>query len=201
MKRLVGSMIVSGRLYTQRIIDAFEHVDRKYFVPSSHSRYIYIDAPLSIGKGQTISQPSVVAFMLEYLQPKEGDRVLGISSGSGWTTALLCRIMGEKGSVIGLERVDDLVGQGKRNLSKLYLGEQCRIQKAEERIGCPDKKFDKILVSASANDIPKELFKQLNIGGTLLLPVKNSIYKFTKYSEIDIGTEELYGFLFVPLIY
>lgn len=198
---LVDDMIFSNMLQSPQIIDAFRAVDRKYFVPASFAEDTYIDAPLPIGNGQTISQPSTVAFMLERLEPQEGDKVLDIGSGSGWTTALLCHIVGEKGSVTGVERVDALVGQGRENLSKFNFGSHCHIESAGEKLGLTGEQFDRILVSASADEIPEELFSQLKIGGILVIPVENSIYKFKKVSEEEITTEEFYGFVFVPLIY
>jgi len=201
MNILVDDMISSGMLQSPKIIDAFREIDRKYFVPDSFLDYTYVDAPLPIGKNQTISQPSTVAFMLEHLETKEGDKVLDIGSGSGWTTALLCHIVGEKGSVTGVERVNELVGQGEENLAKLHLDCHWRIERAGEKLGLPGEQFDRILVSASADEIPEELFLQLKIGGALVIPVGNSIYKFKKVSEEEIKTEEFYGFVFVPLIY
>jgi len=200
MQTLIGEMMLSDTLMSSEIIDAFGRVDRKYFVPEAFSEHIYVDAPLSIGNGQTISQPSTVAFMLEHLKVQGGDRVLDIGSGSGWTTALLCHIVGEEGSVIGLERVDALVEQGSKNLSRFDLHSHCHIQKAGEKLGLPGKQFDRILVSASAEQIPEELFSQLDIGGILVIPVGNSIFKFTKISEFEVEKEEFYGFVFVPLI-
>ncbi|MEA3434480.1 MAG: protein-L-isoaspartate O-methyltransferase [Campylobacterota bacterium] len=201
MQVLVDEMIFSDRLESPEIIDAFREVDRKYFVPESFKEHIYVDAPLPIGNGQTISQPSTVAFMLEQLEPDEGDKVLDIGSGSGWTTALLCHIVGDKGSVTGLERMDALVEQGEENLSKLQFGSHCCIQRAGERLGLPGEQFDRILVSASADEIPEELFLQLKIGGVLVIPVRNSIFKFKKVSDTYVEREEFYGFVFVPLIY
>ena len=200
MQELINSMIVSGILRTSRIIDAFTRVDRKYFVPETVSDFMYIDKPLPIGNNQTISQPSTVAFMLEHLAPKEGDKVLDIGSGSGWTTSLLCYIVGENGSVTGVERVDALVKQGSKNLLQFHFTHDCHIQKAGESLGIPDTLFDKILVSASAEEVPEALFDQLNIGGILVIPVKNSIFKFKKTSETYVEREEFPGFVFVPLI-
>ncbi|PHS40641.1 MAG: L-isoaspartyl protein carboxyl methyltransferase [Sulfurovum sp.] len=201
MYALVDEMVVSGMLQSPEIIDAFRAVDRKYFVPDSIIEHTYVDAPLSIGNNQTISQPSTVAFMLEHLEVQEGDRVLDIGSGSGWTTALLCHIVGEKGHVSGLERVVALVDQGKKNLTRFNPYSRCHIQRAGEKLGLPGKRFDRILVSASAEQIPEELFSQLNVEGILVIPVANSIFKFTKISESEVEKEEFYGFVFVPLIY
>jgi len=197
---LLTSMIEKGVLYSPEIIEAFSKIDRKYFVPQTLYEYRYIDRPLPIGKDQTISQPSTVAFMPEQLQPKRGDSILDIGSGSGWTTALLCHIVGEEGSVLGLERVDELVRQGQENLTKLHSGKHCRIEKAGTQLGKPGEKFDRILVSASAEEIPEELFTQLKTGGILVVPVKNSIFRFEKISDEKIKAEEFPGFVFVPLI-
>ena len=200
MHELVDAMIASTVLRSPDIIDAFRVVDRKYFVPDAWRDETYIDNALPIGHSQTISQPSTVAFMLEKLSPQKGDRVLDSGSGSGWTTALLCHIVGAEGSVTGVERVSDLVEQGQQNLSKFDF-DHGSIKQASQKLGMPGEKFDRILVSAAADEIPGELFSQLTIGGILVIPIENSIYKFTKVSDAEITTEEFYGFIFVPLIY
>ena len=199
-QELIYSMIKSGVLYSPHIIEAFENIDRKYFVPKSLQEFAYIDKPLPIGNEQTISQPSTVAFMLEKLEPKKGDDILDIGSGSGWTTALLCFIVGKEGNVVGVERVDELVQMGQNNLKKLTLPPNCTIKKATKELGTPGKIYDKILVSASAKDLPKELFEQLKLSGNLVIPIKNSIFKFQKISYDKIKVEEFPGFVFVPLI-
>ena len=190
----------SGVLRTSRIIKAFKKIDRKYFVPEGFDEEIYDDAPLPIGRGQTISQPTTVAFMLELLNAKEGDRVLDIGSGSGWTAALLSEIVGENGEVTGMDRVDELVEVGQKNLAQFGFKHSC-IEKAGEKLGKPGKQFDGILVSASAPEIPFELLEQLKIGGTVVVPVQNSIFRFKKLSNTEVQKEEYPGFVFVPLIY
>jgi len=200
MESLIENMKASGVLKNPEIVNAFKKVDRKFFVPEDLKEHIYIDKPLPIGKNQTISQPTTVAFMLELLSPKKGDKILDIGSGSGWTTALLCHIVTKKGSVLGLERVSELVKIGQKNLSQFNFGEYCSIKKAGNELGMPGHIFDKILVSASAEDVPQILFKQLKIGGTLVVPVRNSIFRFIKISEAKIRQEEFPGFVFVPLI-
>ncbi len=201
LTELINSMISSGILKSPHIIKAFETIDRKHFVPTMYEDLTYIDAPLSIGEGQTISQPSTVAFMLEHLSPQKGDKILDIGTGSGWTTALLCTLVGEEGSVTGFERVDSLVKMGQENLSKFYKNSHCSIQKATEVLGKPEEKFDKILVSAGAEELPETLISQLNIGGRVVIPIKSSIIVVSKHSDESIETKNFYGFRFVPLIY
>lgn len=201
IETLIDSMILNDALRTPRIMEAFKEVDRKYFVPESFGEYIYVDAPLPIGEDQTISQPSTVSFMLELLEPREGDKILDIGSGSGWTTALLCHIVGETGSVEGLERKEALVEKGRENLAKFKFGPRCSIDKAGEALGRPGETFDRILVSASSDEIPEVLFEQLKPGGILVIPVRNSIFRFRKSSDGRISKEEYPGFRFVPLIY
>ncbi len=199
-QELIDTMILSGVLKTHKIIEAFQKIDRGYFIPEEFKKRTYVDAPLPIGKDQTISQPSTVAFMLEHLNPKEGDKILDIGSGSGWTTSLLCQITGEEGSVLGVERVNELVNIGQKNLAQFHFGKHCKIQKAGNKLGILGETFDKILVSASAKKIPEELFSQLKIGGVLVIPVQNSIFKFTKVSKTKVESQEFTGFVFVPLI-
>ncbi len=201
LNQLINSMISQGVLKSPQIIKAFVDIDRKHFVPQTLQESAYVDVPLGISEGQTISQPITVAFMLESLSPQKSDKVLDIGSGSGWTTALLCHIVGEEGSVKGYERVDYLVEYGRRNLAKYCQNKRCSIQKAKSDLGEPREKFDKILVSAAAEQLPKQLIDQLKIGGKMVIPIKNSIFIVTKNSKDDFETEEIYGFRFVPLIY
>ncbi|MBN2769012.1 MAG: protein-L-isoaspartate O-methyltransferase [Campylobacterales bacterium] len=199
-EELIEGMKQSGVLRSEEVLKAFECVDRQLFIPSEYSQLPYLDRPLPIGKNQTISQPSTVAFMLELLDVKKGDRVLDIGSGSGWTTGLLGSLTGESGSVEGVERVEELTKIGKSNIAKLGM-KNINIEKASSDLGKPGEKFDAILVSASAEDVPNELFDQLKIGARLVIPVKNSIFKFHKISEKNIQMQEYEGFVFVPLIY
>jgi protein-L-isoaspartate(D-aspartate) O-methyltransferase len=115
---LVAHLKRRGVLQTPALTAAFEAVDRIHFVrPNTHGE-AYGDHPLSIGQGQTISQPYTVAFMLEKLQPQTGQRILDVGCGSGWTTALLAHIAGPTGTVQGMEIVADLISFGRENLAK-----------------------------------------------------------------------------------
>lgn len=203
MNDLVESFIKKGVLKTPKIIEAFLLIKREDFVPENLKNQAYINVPLPIGKGQTISQPETVAFMLELLQPKEGDKVLEIGFGSGWQTALLSQIVGEKGKVFAIERIDDLYKFGKKNISKYNF-----IKKGIVKFYCRDGSsglkeeapFDKIIVAASGEFIPKAFKEQLKINGRLVIPVKNSIWLIVKISENQFKETEYPGFVFVPLV-
>ena len=109
---LIDSLIKEGWLKTPRIIKAFREVKRVDFLPKEIKDLAELNEALSIGYGQTISQPLVVAFMLELLQPQPGDKILDVGSGSGWTTALLAQIVGQKGKVIAIDIIPELVEFG-----------------------------------------------------------------------------------------
>ena len=197
---LIKHLIDTEALKSSNIIDAFKNIDRADFIPDLSASDIYGDYPLQIGYGQTISQPTTVAMMMEMLEPCKGQKILDIGSGSGWTTALLGFIVGEEGSVVGLERVSYLVEFGSKNLKK-YRFKNVKIIQATYKLGIADEKFDRILVSAAADEFPSELAKQLNIGGKLVIPVKNSIYEVRKKENGELEGREHYGFTFVPLIF
>ena len=118
MENLIQQLIRNGTLHSEDIISAFRKTDRIDFVPEESKTVAHDDVPIHIGYQQTISQPSTVAFMLELLGVLHGEKVLDIGSGSGWTTALLAQIVGERGEVTGLERVEELVEFGKNNITK-----------------------------------------------------------------------------------
>jgi len=197
-KELVQSLIDSGVLKTEIIIDAFLAVDRKDFVKKEYKESAYLDIALPIGHDQTISQPYTVAFMLELLSPKRRHKVLDIGSGSGWTTALLSKIVGKKGYVYGVELISELVKMGRKNISK-YVDNNAEIIKSTNNLGITNEKFDRILVSASAVEFPEELLNQLKVSGNLVIPVQDSIFRITKKEDGRIEREEHYGFSFVPL--
>lgn len=197
---MVDYLVDVGALYSSDIIKAFRNVDRADFVANPNALDIYEDHPLGIGHGQTISQPRTVAMMMEMLSPKKGQKILDIGSGSGWTTALLAYIAGENGSVVGVERVGELLGFGSGNLKK-YKFKNAKIIEAGDELGIKGEMFDRILVSAAADEFPYKLVKQLNVGGKIVIPVGNSVYEMTKKENGELDGVEHYGFSFVPLIY
>lgn len=201
MEGLTEHLIQTGVLNTKLIIEVFRAIDRKDFVLSGWEDEAYEDYPLPIRAGQTISQPYTVAFMLELLGPKKGERILDVGSGSGWTTALLAQLVGERGDVYGVETIPELVAFGSANLAK-YAYPQARIEHAKvDKLGLPrEAPFDRILVSAAAERVPEELVEQLKEGGVMVIPVLDAIYKITKKKSGKSSVEKYEGFAFVPLV-
>ena len=115
MSKLVYGLMSRGYLKSDQIIDAFSEISRMEFVPKELELEAEEDVALPIGYGQTISQPLVVAFMLELLDPQSGQKIMDVGSGSGWTTALLAHIVGNDGKVIGIERIKELKEFGEKN--------------------------------------------------------------------------------------
>lgn len=200
---LVDSLIQEGWLKTPEIIEAFFKVKRTDFMPEDTRNLAELNEALPIGYGQTISQPLVVAFMIEQLQPQAGEKILDVGSGSGWTTALLAHIVGKKGKVIAIELVPELKEFGEKNVAKYNF-----IKKGIAEFICADASkgyekeapFDKILASASAAKMPQAWREQLKVGGRIVCPVRSSIWVFIKKSEKEFEEIEHPGFVFVPLI-
>lgn len=203
MSKLVNDLIRDGYLKSDLIIDAFSEINRIEFVPEELEREAEENVALPIGYGQTISQPLTVAFMLELLDPRRGQKILDVGSGSGWTMALLSYIAGSGGKVIGLERIEELKKIGEKNTDKYGYVKKgiAEFYSADGSIGFPPgAPFDRILVSASTDRVPEELKRQLKIGGKMVIPVRNSIVYLEKKNETDFYKEEYPGFVFVPLI-
>ncbi|MDD5692917.1 MAG: protein-L-isoaspartate O-methyltransferase [Patescibacteria group bacterium] len=180
--------------------DIFRQVDRRLFVPKKLVDQTDLDMPLPIGFGQTISQPTTVKLMLGWLDPQSEDRVMDIGSGSGWTTALLAHLVGPNGTVFAIEKIPELVAFGKNNCQKIGV-KNVRFFKATKEYGLPKfAPYNRILVSASAQNLPTTLLNQLAVGGKLVIPVKNSVLEITKTKDGDINIEEHPGFIFVPLV-
>ncbi len=204
MSDLVEKLKKKGALNKKSLERAFLKIKRKDFLPEDLKDLAKEDRPLPIGNKQTISQPSVVAFMLEKLGPEKDDVVLDIGFGSGWTTALLADIVGKNGRIFAIERIKDLYEFGKENVEKFGFVSGGRVSMIlkDGFKGLPERSpFDKILVSAALDSepIPKSWINQLKEGGIMVVPVKNSICKYVKKGN-SLTKEEFPGFRFVPLV-
>lgn len=200
-QKLINFLIEAGYLKSPSIIRAFLKVDRALFVPEALKHQAYWNVPLPIGHGQTISQPLTVAFMLEKLQPKTGQRILDVGSGSGWQTALLAEIVKSKGRVLAVEIVPQLKKMGEQNVKKLkYSNAQFYLAKPGI-LGLPNKApFDRIITAAAAQSLPQQLVDQLKPGGRMILPIGNSLWQIDKTADDQIKKQEFPGFAFVPLV-
>ncbi|KPJ54996.1 protein-L-isoaspartate O-methyltransferase [Parcubacteria bacterium DG_72] len=210
---LIDSLIKDKWLKTPIIIEAFRKVKRKDFMLARQSPegvggqeveiLAEINQAMPISSGQTISQPLTVAFMLEQLQPKRGDNILDVGSGSGWTTALLAYIIGENGKVIAIEIIPELKDFGEKNVSKYNFIKKgiAKFILQDGSLGYnKEAPYDKILVSASAQKVPTALKEQLKIRGRMVIPIAESIFTIIKKSEKDFEQIEHPGFVFVPLV-
>ena len=183
-----------------RVDEAFRKMSREDFLPINVKDSADLDVPLPIGFGQTNSQPSTVRMMLEWLNVQQGQKVLDVGYGSGWTTALLSYIVGENGEIIAVERVPELVELGRQNCQKLNI-KNAKFYKADEKIGYEKQApYDRILVSASADNLPDSLVLQLANNGKMVIPVKSSIFILEKNDNGKISKSEHHGFRFVPLL-
>jgi protein-L-isoaspartate(D-aspartate) O-methyltransferase len=152
----------------ERVLGAMSEVPRELFVPLRSRRRAYADRALSIGQGQTISQPWIVAAICQALELDGGERVLEIGTGSGYSAAVLSRLAGE---VISIERVATLAAGAERVLTELGV-ENVEIVVADGSLGAPSRApFDAIAVHATAPAPPPSLFAQIAVGGRLVIPI------------------------------
>ena len=208
MNKLINQLIEEKYLKSSQIVSAFRKIKRADFVPEKIKKeqgenFINeYNAPLPIGFGQTISQPLTVAFMLELLQPEEGNNILEIGSGSGWQTAMLCQIIGSEGFIHAIEFISELKEFGENNVGK-YKFNNVEFICGDGSKGLADKApFDRIIAAASAEEkIPQVWKEQLKINGRLVAPAGNSIWLIIKKDEKKFEEKEYPGFAFVPLVY
>lgn len=184
------------------VLEAMRKIRRELFVSSELKAEAYEDSPLPIGSGQTISQPYIVAFMVEALALQGGEKVLEIGAGSGYAAAVLSEIAGD---VFTIERVGELAQLAASNLRKAGL-EGVHVRHADGTEGWAEEApFDAILVSAGAPDVPHSLMHQLKIGGRMVVPVGRNpraqeLIRITRTSEDDFEREDIADVRFVPLI-
>lgn len=215
--QLIQDLIDRGALKTLRIIEAFKKNDRLDFVLPESEDVAYIDAPLDIGCGMSISQPSTVAYMLEIIQPQYGDKILDIGSGSGWKAALMAAC---GATVISLEVLPALHEMAKRNIAKYKYNKEGLAHHFFKRglvklilddgyYGYrPEAPYDKIISGAAVMEIPEYWKEQLKVGGKLLAPIRaddineyGHIIELDKISDKEFKEKKHEGFQFVPLVH
>lgn len=199
-KELVALLKEEG-IKDKKVLKAILKINRGLFVPAGYKKEAYGNYPLPVGKGQTISQPWTVAFMLEALELKEGDKVLEIGAGSGWNAALMGFIVGEKGKVISTEVHEELVKNARESIKKAGL-KNVKVIKWDGSKGYEKgKPYSKIICTAACPEIPKPWVKQLKGGGIIVAPVGEYTQVMVKAKKVKgkIIKEELGEFQFVPL--
>ncbi len=180
-------------------------VPRELFVPPHMRKYAYLDTPLPIGYGQTISAPHMVALMTELLDVEVGDKVLEIGTGSGYQAAVLAELVGDAGHVYTVEIVKELVEFSRENLRRAGYMDRVTVIHGDGSLGYEAASpYDKIVVTAAAPDIPKPLIDQLKPSGRLVIPVGDIYLQYLtvvrKGVDNKIDVERGIPCVFVPLV-
>lgn len=200
--RLVTRQVEARGVRDPLVLAAMKAVRRELFVPKELREEAYNDTPLPIGSGQTISQPYIVAFMIEALALRGGEKVLEIGAGSGYAAAVLAEIASD---VFTIERIGQLAEKAAGNLKSAGC-EHVHVRHADGTEGWSDAApFDAILVSAGAPDVPKSLMRQLKIGARMVVPVgadprSQELIRITRVADDEYEREDIADVRFVPLI-
>jgi len=201
-EKMIAEQLIPRGVSDPAVLGACKKIPREEFIGPEHQKLAYIDAPLMIGEGQTISQPFTVAMMTQLLKLKPSDKVLEVGTGSGYQAAILAEICKE-GRVWTIERFDNLALKARKTLRNLrYLNVEITVRDGTK--GLPDEApFDAIIVTAAAPEVPQPLVDQLKIGGHLVMPVggewHQEMVRLTKTKE-GIERENFGGYRFVPLV-
>jgi len=199
-ERMVRDQFIARGITDQRVLAAFYKVEREKFVPSEVRNNAYEDFPLSIGEGQTISQPYMVALMTQSLELKGDEKILEIGTGSGYQTAILAELARE---VYSIERIRVLAERARKLLEKLGYS-NIKILLSDGTLGWEESSpYDRILVTAGAREIPQPLTDQLEEEGVMVIPVGNSYsqdLKVVRKRKNRIKTATVEKCVFVPLI-
>ena len=201
-KKMVEEQLIKRNIKDEAVLKAFRSVKREKFMLDENEEYAYQDGAQSIDAGQTISQPYIVAFMLQALKLKASDKVLEIGTGSGYAAALLAEIAQE---VYTIERIEELAVKARKVLSDLNY-DNVGVKVGDGSLGWQENApYDAILVSAAAPYVPEKLVEQLNKKGRLVIPVgeKKGVQQLkliTKKYSGKIKKESLEYVRFVPLL-
>lgn len=201
-KKLVENLKLEGRINSKEVEKAFLEIPREKFVPESYEEYAYLDQPLEIGNGQTISAPHMIAIMVEALEIKKGQKILEIGAGSGYHAAIVSKLVGPKGHVYSIERFKDLAENAKRNLKKTNIT-NVTIEIGDGSEGLPKHApYDSIYLTCAAPDVPPPLLGQLKDEGKLLIPIGQIIctLELIQKEKDEVITKDLGGCMFVPLV-
>lgn len=205
-EKLVENLCKHGYITQEKVKQAMIKVPREEFMPMDVRPYAYIDRPLPLGKGQTISAPHMVAIIAEKLELDYGMKILEIGTGFGYNAAVIAEIIGKKGHIYTIERIESLALKARKNLQKTGYKETVTVIIGDGTQGYPDEApFDRIYATASAPKVPEPLKEQLKIDGTLLTPIGSDHYfqelvSLKRISENEYKMQNLGGVAFVPMI-
>ena len=202
--RLVDSLLRRGYITSTLVENAMRRVPREEFVPQRLRDEAYIDTPLPIGDGQTISAPHMVAIMAEKLEIEPGHKVLEVGAGSGYHAAVAAELVRPGGRVFTVERFESLARFAEANLARAGYSDTVEVIVGDGSLGLPEHApFDRIFVACGAPNVPSPLIEQLSDGGHMLMPVGGKMYqdliKIIKRGK-KVTTENHGGCVFVPLI-
>ena len=187
-RRMVAEQLRARDIRDARVLAAMERVPRHRFVPEDARASAYEDHPLSIGHGQTISQPYIVAFMSQALDVRKTDTVLEIGTGSGYQAAILGELAGQ---VYTIEIVEPLAHSAKKTLEDLGY-RNVHVRAGNGYAGWPEQApFDRIMVTAAPDEVPPALIEQLKVGGLMAIPVGTVIQELRIMRKTDKGMEVL----------
>ena len=201
-KQLVVNLKEYGYIRTPVVEKAFLETHREKFIPKSLESHAYIDTPLEIGKGQTISAPHMVAIMCEALDIQKNQNILEIGTGSGYHAAVVAKMIGDNGHVYTVERFAQLANVAKKNLKAAGV-ENVTVEICDGSLGLPEyAPYDRVYVTCAAPDVPPPLFKQLKNNGKLLVPIGRQICDLMLFKKMGdkIISDNLGGCAFVPLV-
>lgn len=191
-------------LKSGKVEKAMRKVDRELFVPEGEKSFAYYDTAIPIGHGQTISAPTVVAFMLEALDLKDGMRVLEVGAGSGYNCALLSVLVGARGKVMSVERVPELAELARANIASAGIGmDNIEIMVGDGSEGyAPGAPYDRIIVTAAlpSLDLGHPLVAQLKKDGKLVAPVGEYVQDLVLFEKRGGRMSRILPVMFVPLI-
>ena len=198
--RMVRDQIAGRGISNAALLEAMSKVQREFFVPPHLAEFAYLDTPLPIESGQTISQPYIVALIIEVVAPRPTDRALELGTGSGYGAAVLSQLVAE---VYTVERDERLVEQATKRLADLGYT-NVKVLHGDGTLGWPEHApYDVIVVTAGGPQIPKPLLEQLAIGGRLVIPIRErlqSLMRVTRVGKDQYDEENLSPVQFVPLI-
>jgi protein-L-isoaspartate(D-aspartate) O-methyltransferase len=202
--RLVDNLKIRGYVTSKAVEDAMRRVPREEFLPSDLREEAYIDSPLPIGEGQTISAPHMVAIMAENLDLRPGQKILEVGTGSGYHAAVCAEVIAPNGHIYSIERITSLASFAEDNLKRTGYSKLTTVILGDGSKGLREHApYDRIFVAAGAPDIPSPLTAQLADGGKLLVPVGSrwyqDLFRVTRNGG-KIEKENLGGCVFVPLV-